>query len=374
MQVLEVATKNVICAEEDENLAKVLEKMESHRIHQLPVLREGKLVGMIRLQRILQRGFFPVTTKVRSFVESIPTIHPEASVEEAAQMLFRAGVKALPITKNSQVLAIVSETDVIRCVERKKELEAEEICRSVITASENDTVGKVRSLMEQHNISRIPLVDGEGKIVGVVDSLQLIKLAKIPREKPLYALQADKEKISLEDIQAKEFMREACVLEKEQFSLGKAVEKLQKAEEIVITEKGKPVGILTPKDILCKMFQVLDGRIHSSEVVETPWNRFRFSELLENFVARFDKIFRVLSFDVDVDAHEKNGRRRKYSLHSRFRTSKKTFFARAWGWSLMEATHKLLDKLEKLVLKFHDKQLDKLRGKPKAFSRKRSEL
>ena len=353
MKVCEIASKKVVCVEANENVAKVLEKMEKFKIHQVPVVENGKFIGMIFLKRILKAGFFPEKSVAKNFVERVPTLNLNESLEKAAEKIVGSGARALPIVEQGKLVGIITETDLIKHLEVLEEILPQEIEKEVITAKIGDKIGKIRSLMENHNISRIPIINEEGKIVGCVDNLQLIKIAKIPKESLSYAKIA-KEKTSLKNLPVKDFVRESCLMDINEFSLKKVVKKLQKFDEVILVQNDSPFSIITPKDILKlalpKIRKVFVSHLHELEVFEN----YKLAQILQKFVEKFDRIIDIEHLKVDLKIYSKLGKK-KYSLRASLKTKNRIFSAKTYGWKIADAAHELVKKLEINILKFRKK-------------------
>ena len=288
MKVKEILKRDLIFTYSEEKISKVLEKMEKYKIHQIPVLRNGEFLGMIFLKRLLKRGFFPEKSKSINFVEKIPTLDYEEDLENAIKFLLFTGVRALPVVEDSKLIGIISERDLIKHVKVVEEIPFRYFEKEVVVGRIGDKIGKIKSLMENFDISRIPIKDENDEIVGCVDNLSLIKLIKIPKESQSFS-GISKEKISLENIPIKDFIRETCVMKREEFSLGKVIDGLQKFEEVILEENGELVGIITPKDILRLIFPK-GGKIIISNLDELEkFDAFKLSFILQNFLDKIEK-------------------------------------------------------------------------------------
>lgn len=366
MKVIEVIKKKVIYSTPNENIAKVLEKMKRHKIHQLPVLKNSKFFGMIFLKRLLKKGFFPEKSKAIRFVESVPLVDWKDSLESSVIKLLNSGVRALPVVKDSKIIGMISESDLIKYIELE-EIPLEKIKKEVVTARIDDRIGKVRSLMENLNISRVPILDKDEKIVGCVGNLELARLAGIPPESQSFSGVA-KEKVSLEDLPVKNFIRETCLIEKNKFSIKNIIKKFQKFEEVIITEKDKPISILTPKDVLRLMLPKISKKVEVSNMNKLERNEVsQLFEVLQDFVDKYEKPFKIVKLKVRVRVYSKEGKK-KYSLRASLHTSKKVFFAKSHAWNIMDASQTLIEKFKKIIFSFKEKKIDRKIGKPKSHS------
>ena len=103
-------------------------------------------------------------------LESVVTADPEMTVREADEMMEREGVGGAPvINTNGEVLGIISSTDVRPHLEvNETDPVSEAMTDEVITAPEEVTPREAFDLMYEHKIERVPVVDDENLLVGLV--------------------------------------------------------------------------------------------------------------------------------------------------------------------------------------------------------------
>ncbi|MFB6304455.1 MAG: IMP dehydrogenase [Haloferacaceae archaeon] len=102
--------------------------------------------------------------------ENVVTASPDQTVHEVDEMMEREGVSGAPVVdEEDRVLGIISATDVRPYLEVG---ERDEVRRAmtdeVITAGENVTAREALELMYDHKIERVPIVDDDDRLVGLV--------------------------------------------------------------------------------------------------------------------------------------------------------------------------------------------------------------
>ncbi len=76
------------------------------------------------------------------------------------------------MTSCTKVIGVVTEFDLLKAIQEGKDLQtakAEEIMsRIVVCAQEEDALDDIIAKMTEHHIIRLPVVDEDGKLIGVI--------------------------------------------------------------------------------------------------------------------------------------------------------------------------------------------------------------
>ncbi|NLY44662.1 MAG: CBS domain-containing protein [Tissierella sp.] len=137
--------------------------------------------------------------------KEIITIKEEDTVEVAAGILNEKGISGLPVVdEDHRLKGIITEGDLIRRVakisgpstieilggilplERKKDfidkinrymgyLVKDMMTKDVITISEDTEIEEIATLMVKEKIKRIPVVDGEKRLIGIISRRDIMK-------------------------------------------------------------------------------------------------------------------------------------------------------------------------------------------------------
>ncbi|MFB6200917.1 MAG: IMP dehydrogenase [Halorhabdus sp.] len=103
-------------------------------------------------------------------IRDVVTASPDQTVREVDEMMDRRGVSGAPVVSDDdEVLGIISATDIRPYLEvGERDAVEEAMTDEVITASESVTPREALELMYDHKIERVPIVDGDDRLVGLV--------------------------------------------------------------------------------------------------------------------------------------------------------------------------------------------------------------
>jgi CBS domain-containing protein len=104
----------------------------------------------------------------------VATIHPGASVQEAAQLLDQKRISGAPVVDaDDKIIGIITEADIISKVDREGLRVADIMSHNVIAVSEETPVSEIAALLTERKIKRVPVVENE-KLVGIVSRADIV--------------------------------------------------------------------------------------------------------------------------------------------------------------------------------------------------------
>jgi CBS domain-containing protein len=112
--------------------------------------------------------------KVREVMTDQPRcVTPETPVSEAARLMKTEDVGSLPILEGEKVTGVVTDRDiVIRAVAEEKDprgMPVREVAsRDLVTIGQDEDLSEALKLMASYQVRRIPVVDQDDRLVGVV--------------------------------------------------------------------------------------------------------------------------------------------------------------------------------------------------------------
>ncbi|MGH8003360.1 MAG: pyridoxal-phosphate dependent enzyme, partial [Limisphaerales bacterium] len=121
--ILAMRKHKVITAGSKDLVHRVIDKMKRHDISQLPVVEDGKLVGMIRevdLLNYMVTGRHRISEPIAVIVEkNIETISPEASISALSEKFVAGQDTAVVVVDKGKIAGLVSKIDLIDYLAKK---------------------------------------------------------------------------------------------------------------------------------------------------------------------------------------------------------------------------------------------------------------
>ena len=114
-----------------------------------------------------------MTTVADVMTRGVRTMSPDDSVVDAARCMDELNVGVIPVCEGDKLVGMVTDRDiVVRGVALEGELKsmklADVMSGNVRCAHEEDDIDQVLSDMAEAQIRRLPVVDGNQKLVGIV--------------------------------------------------------------------------------------------------------------------------------------------------------------------------------------------------------------
>jgi len=122
--------------------------------------------------------------KVREVMTDSPRcVTPDTPIPEAAQLMESENVGSLPILDGGKVAGVITDRDiVIRAVARGKDVSGMPVraiaSRDLVTIGPEDDLSEALKLMASHQVRRVPVVDGDNRLVGVLAQADIAREAK----------------------------------------------------------------------------------------------------------------------------------------------------------------------------------------------------
>jgi CBS domain-containing protein len=114
-KIRDIMTEEVECCTLLDNVYEVALKMKELNVGAIPILDQDKLAGMITDRDIVVRGVaekHPGSTKVEDIMSNqLITVTPDSTSKEAAKLMADHQIRRLPVVEDGKLVGIVSLGD-----------------------------------------------------------------------------------------------------------------------------------------------------------------------------------------------------------------------------------------------------------------------
>jgi CBS domain-containing protein len=198
----------------DDKLEEAAKRLLTARVRRLPVLKDEKLVGIITVQDIIYRALAEMDVKrpASDFMRPhVIVVWDGTPLKAAVEMMDISGFRALPaIDEGGNLVGIVDDSDIIKISDveteskmsqmagrsegdrwtwdsenriyiTKRELKVPDklvrdvMTKELVTITRKTPVSRTAQLMKQHRIEQTPVLSAEGKLLGIVRDVDLLR-------------------------------------------------------------------------------------------------------------------------------------------------------------------------------------------------------
>ena len=175
MDIADIASPDFVEVEADEALGKVRAIFESDNPKAIVVVDDGEYAGVITQKRLLG-SHIEDNTKAAALAQPAPKVERYADVRDVARMLVEGGTKAAPVFEGEQLWGYISEDDILTAVLDNLDAltVADVYTTDVVSVAEEDDVGRVINRLREHGVSRLPVVNQNGYLTGIVTTQDVV--------------------------------------------------------------------------------------------------------------------------------------------------------------------------------------------------------
>jgi CBS domain-containing membrane protein len=187
--------KDINCSLSDDDLRAALVEMKSY----VDVTEEDlKKIFEIALRHAQERKTSQVPVR-EVMTKHVTSISPDADLHDAARILSEHRISGMPVVdENKRVIGVISQADILVLAGMHREHTFKDVLRNIlgepipaaksgekvkdvmsfppITSKADDVLGDVAQILDERRIKRLPVVDDDGKLIGIIARADIVRM------------------------------------------------------------------------------------------------------------------------------------------------------------------------------------------------------
>lgn len=148
----------------------------------IAMAREGG-IGIIHKNMSIEQQAYEVD-RVKRQENGVITdpffLSPENSVQDALNLMSRYRISGIPITTNGKLVGIITNRDIVFEDNYSKKISEVMTKENLVTAPGNTTIEEAKDILMRHKIEKLPLVDDDFNLVGLITIKDIEKVKQFP--------------------------------------------------------------------------------------------------------------------------------------------------------------------------------------------------
>jgi len=174
MDIADIAATEYLEVDVGTRLGKVRSIFEEENPKGIVVTRDGEYETVLGERELIQ-SHVEGNAKVESLIkpsrtDPVPKIDRHEDIREVARMLIEGNTKVAPVFEGEQLYGVINHDLILEAVlDNLDALSVGDIYTDeVVTLHEKDGVGKAINRLREHSISRLPVVDDQDYLTGMI--------------------------------------------------------------------------------------------------------------------------------------------------------------------------------------------------------------
>jgi CBS domain-containing protein/ribosome-associated translation inhibitor RaiA len=371
MDLADIGTREYAEIEAEERLGKVRSIFENENPKGIVVTEAGQYIGVLTQKQLL-RSHIEDDSRARSLIHDsdsprAPKIDRVSDIRDVARVLVEADSKIAPIFENDRLWGVITEDDILEyALDSLDALTVADIYSDdPVTIREDTTIGRIVNLMREHGISRLPVLNENDLLTGIVTTHDIVDVVVRDMDKATRGDRAgDIERIL--DLPAYDVMAEPVTTINPDATVQEAVEVMLDNDYagLVVTAEGNdrsPTGVITKTDVLRALSYTeeehMDVQVTNVELLDTL-SRESIHESIEEIAGKY-RDMTVQHAHVRLHQHKEKLRGTPLiRCQIRLRTDRGQVAGSGEGYGAESAFHVALDTLERNVLELKGMRSD----------------
>ncbi|MFB6292808.1 MAG: CBS domain-containing protein [Halonotius sp.] len=358
MDITDIVVDEFVEVSADERLAKVRATFDRENPRGIIVTEDGDYAGVIGESELV-KSRIQDDTKASVLMTSAPQVEHTEDIREVARLLVEGDVNVAPVFRGETLDGIITTDAILEAVvDNLDALTVSQIYTDeIIAAGDETTVGQAINRLREHGISRLPVVDDDATLVGILTTHDIVDFVVRDHDRQEQGDRSGDQDRML-DLPVANLMSSPVLTVEPEESVKAAVERMfdNEISGLVVTGDGDSDtvgGVITKTDVLRALTfteeESMDVQITNVKLLDSITR----SEIVDSITQVVDKYQAMNVIHAHVRFHEHKEKLRGTPLiqaQIRLRTSHGQLAGSGEGYGANHAFRVALDKLERNVL------------------------
>jgi len=189
--VRDLMVRDVACVSIPGHRDDVLRTLQERRVSGVPVVKKGEVVGMITRTDLLRNREEDQTALLMSRNPVVTS--PQSTVVEASRLLLQHKFRRLPVVEDGKLVGIITVADIV-AMAAEQEIKASiepYLEREIVVLWSDMPLPVAGAIMEYAAVEACPVIDTSLKLVGMISDRDLIKASVIEEKVEKTDMSAD---------------------------------------------------------------------------------------------------------------------------------------------------------------------------------------
>lgn len=365
---MEIMSREYVSIDQSQPVSQLIGKLDGNTSDAACILDGQQLLGVFDPQALLKSRLDIAEIKAARVVKAVPSLTAEDDLQAIALRFYDAKTTMLPVTRDGRVVGVVHVADVLsRIKDSVRGITVRQVRHPrPITVRTDDRIDTALSTLHDEHIDRLPVVDEEGRMVGIISTKDVLlnyyrhHIERDNGQAPKSRTRAFR--AELPDLGALPVSNFMSAVESVTISIGEdetiaaAIERMaeQHVLSLFIIDDGKPVGIITKRDILEAFIHAQTEELPNIQYVgldELDIDSYLKAQVRKIVSHRTGKIEHYFNNEyqliVHIKEYSKGGGRHKFSVHLRLTYPGSTVPAcNADAWNIRTAIQEAFKRIE----------------------------
>ncbi len=247
-------TENKIRFQASQTLSQVLSKLTSSQDAAF-VFDKDKFIGVISPYYIFQERSLKPSSRLKTCVRMPPKLSPSTSLTNTAQHMIQSKIYYLPVFERDEFIGVASVKRLFKYIADHHLLNGTSRIlfsnRPLVTGKETMVISQAIALMNREKISKLPVVNQENHLVGIITQHDLKKIIEPINSLGKYDRVGEKQQYN--DVPIKDYMKNYVITVNRIPTFYQAVNLMDKhniGSLVIVDNNNTPMSIITKKDLL----------------------------------------------------------------------------------------------------------------------------